>query len=161
MNFNFNITIPHGTPEDNPYIYTLELGKGVIYDFRLYATTGCNGEVYCYITDIFNNKIFPNNQDGVYQLWGGTIESKFPSCKYELTGDNMTMYFKGYSPNTTYDHVINVSIWVVSKEDLPYLLSANKHEFNSSLKGFLNGFINGFKNIPSSIKGLITGGNNG
>ena len=157
MNFNFNITIPHGTPEDNPYIYEMNLGKGVIYDFKLLSNIGCNGEVYCYITDVFNNKIFPNNQEGVYQLWGGIIESKFPSCKYELTGDNMTMYFKGYSPNAIYDHVINISIWVVSKEDLPYLLSANKQDFGNALKGF----INGFKNIPNNIKNILVGGNNG
>ena len=156
MNFNFNITVPHGTSIDNPFKYEMNLGKGVIYDLKLSSTAGCGGEVFCYITDIFNNSIFPNNQEGVYQLWGGTIESKFPSCKYELTGDNMTMYFKGYSPNAVYDHMINVSIWVVSNEDLPYLLSANKHEFSNSLKGF----INGFKNIPNSIKGLILGGTN-
>jgi len=121
MNFTFNITIPDHTPKENPIVEILKLDKGIVYDFEIISSPGCNGEVYCYITDLFDNKIFPRNPDGVYKLWGQIIKGRFPSCKFELTGTHMDLKFIGYSPNANYDHAITISIWIVKKEDISEL----------------------------------------
>lgn len=133
MNFSFNITIPAGTPQDDPYTYIMKLDRGIVYDFEIISSTGCNGEVYCYITDLFDNKIFPRNPDGVYKLWGQVIKGRYPSCKFKLTGTNMHLKFVGYSPDASYDHTITVSFWIVKDEDIPLLEKATSFEEISGL----------------------------
>jgi len=122
MNFNFNITVPAGTPADNPVRQVLRLDKGLVYTFEILCAPGVNGEVYCYIEDPWGNKVFPRNPDGVYKLWGSApIRGEYPACKYRLTGENMNLVFVGYSPNAQYDHVITVSFWIVRESDIPLL----------------------------------------
>ena len=140
MNFTFPINIPAGTPESNPLKYEMKLSAGIVYDFELIFSSACNGEVYCYITDIYGNKVFPRNPDGIYQLWSPPIRGRYPSCKYRLTGQDMNLIFVGYSPGASYDHIITVSWWIVSEDDIPILQQTAKEI--SGLKNFIEGIRN-------------------
>ena len=128
MNFTFNITVPAGTPEDNPIKYRMALARGILYEFQILSKPGTNGEVFCYIQDTFGRKIFPRNPDGVYKLWGQTIHGKYPACMYELKGMNMFLDFVGYSPNASYDHVITISFWIVPEDLIPCLKKSTQEE---------------------------------
>ncbi len=139
MNFTFNIEIPAHTPKENPLEYIMRLDKGIVYDFQIISSAGCNGEVFCYITDLFDNKIFPRNPDGVYQLWGQEIKGRYPSCKFKLTGTNMNLKFIGYSPNADYNHVVAVSFWIVKEDDIPLLEKVSSIQEMSGLISNIRG----------------------
>ena len=135
MNFTFNINVPANTLENSPVVQEMDLSEGVVYNFQVLSSTGTNGLVYCYVRDKYSNMVYPKNPNGVYKLWGTPIEGKYPACGFDLTGTNMKLYFVGYSPGSSYDHVITVSFWIIKKEDLPFLEKATKKE----ISGFLTG----------------------
>ena len=139
MNFTFNIKIPVDTKEETPLVQELELAEGIVYNFQILSASGTNGYVYCYITDIYGNMVYPKNPNGAYKLWGQTIEGKYPACSYMLAGSNMKLKFIGYSPGSSYDHTITVSFWIVKKEEIPFLEKASKKE----IAGFLSGIKEG------------------
>ena len=145
MNFVFNINIPANTPESDPVVQDLNLHAGIIYSFQLLSSPGVNGLVYCYLTDIFGNMVYPRNPfpEGVYKLRGYLIEGRYPACKYDLRGTKSTLRFVGYSPGTDYDHVITTSFWIVRGEDIPFLEKASKEE----ISGFLSGMKEEIKNV--------------
>ena len=134
MNFSFEVTVPAGTPENNPITVTWHLAEGLIYEFSLLSYVGTNGYVFCRIEDVFCRPVFPHNPNSYYRLYGQEIWARYPSCKYRLTGRNMDLIFKGWAPDAQYDHVITANFWIVKPEDIPVLYH-NKEE----LRGLLNG----------------------
>jgi len=118
MAFPFHVTIPAGTPEENPIRETLIVEPGIIYKIHIISSWGTNGEVFCKLEDIYGRQILPVKEGSYFRLWGQVIEAKYPAIQFEAKGDKTRIVFVGWSPGTQYDHVVDVTFWIASDVDV-------------------------------------------
>jgi len=111
--YNFTLTIPADTQKDDPVIVVMNLMKGVIASGILQFPAGCHGFVHVIIADS-KQQLYPANADETYH----GDDTNIPLIgKHALDKAPYKLLIKGWSPDTDYDHMIQVSLSVLSEEE--------------------------------------------
>jgi len=114
MIFNFDITVPAGTPQNDPIRKTLKLTYGIIHFLEILSSYGCAGKVFCAIYQ-GSHQVWPTNPDESFRLWGIPIQGRefYPIIEYPYT-----LEFRGWAPEATYNHVVVVRFWMLRPWEL-------------------------------------------
>ncbi len=114
MYYDFAVTIPAGTKENNPVEQTLKLTQGIIHRVEVSFPPGCHGLAFLRLLHEGSQK-WPTNPSEAFNADGYTvpIDDYFPldTAPYSLKAI-------GWSPDATYDHTITVRVGILSKETL-------------------------------------------
>jgi len=114
MIFNYNITIPANTPQNNPIRRVLKLTYGIIHFLEILSSYGCAGMVYCAIYE-GEHQVFPTNPDDYFRLTGVPIQGRE---FYPIVNFPFELEFRGWSPGTRYEHVVTVRLWMLRPWEL-------------------------------------------
>ena len=113
MRLSYDFTIPLATGEVTPHIETIRLDTGTITQTMLRFKAGCHNRVY---VALFAGlvQIVPAHE--TQALYGDDVIFTIP-MNYELTHKPYELTFKGWSPDTRYNHTI--SVWIDLLENDP------------------------------------------
>lgn len=112
MFYDFAITIPAGTSEDDPVEEELKLTHGVIHRVEVEFYPGPRRYVGLRIYHQ-EHQLYPTNPDGEFKTDGYTIA--FDDF-FELKTAPYALKARGYSPDADYSHVVTVRIGVVESK---------------------------------------------
>ncbi|RLC86240.1 MAG: hypothetical protein DRJ03_09350 [Chloroflexi bacterium] len=130
--YNFTITIPANTPRDDPQKVELELTRGIIAGGQIYFPAGCHGLAHVVICD-GNGQLYPSNADETFHGEDGAIPLV---GRYLLDSAPYKLYAKAWNLDDTYDHTVQLTINVLSPEEVNLSLGLN--ELIDLFKMFLN-----------------------
>ena len=114
MVFEYDFTIPAGTPASAPAKLELRLARGIIHQLNVSFPAGSRGMVYLTLNRALH-QVFPTNPDG--QLKGeffpiaGAVYEELEEPPYKLEAH-------GWSPGTTYNHTVTIRLWLLPREVL-------------------------------------------
>lgn len=122
MFYDFAITIPKGTKEDEPVEEELNLTHGIIHRVEVEFYPGPRRYVWV--------KIFHRE----HQLWPTNLDGAFRSDAYTIAFDEYeemfeppyTLLVRGYSPYADYPHVVVVRIGIMESKTGILLLNTLK-----------------------------------
>ena len=104
MLFDFDLVVPAGTSQINPAVTKARLAIGTLVQIRVTFPPGPATLVYCAIRhNLF--QIMPVNPEGSLNFDDALVTS---DMSYDLTDDPPELDLVGWSPDATFDHVINV-----------------------------------------------------
>ncbi len=112
--YNYTVTVPANTSKDNPQVTECKLTRGILAGGQIFFPHGCNGMVHVVICD-GSGQLYPANAEDTFHGNASTVElvgrHKLDSAPYKL-------YIKAWSPNTRHSHSIQVTLHVLSEEEL-------------------------------------------
>ena len=114
MIFEYDCTIPAGTPKNAPYKKKLKLTWGIIHKLEILSGWGCSGLVFCSIWQ-GEHQVWPTNPDYAFMLTGHLISGKE---WFELTEPPWELEFRGWAPNAKYDHTVIVRFYILKPHQL-------------------------------------------
>lgn len=115
--YNFTLTVPANTSKDTPQTVEMKLKRGAIASGLLQFPAGCHGLVYVVIVD-GKHQLYPANAGETYH--GDNIAIPIVG-KHVLDSAPYKLWIKGWSPNTSYDHTIQLAIAILEEgEASPY-----------------------------------------
>ena len=112
MFYDFAVTIPAGTTEDDPVEQVLKLTHGVIHRVEVEFPAGCRG--YAHLVLLHEeHQLYPTNPDEDFNAEGYTIpiDDYFP-----LTTEPYSLKAVGWAPDASYNHTITVRIGILPEE---------------------------------------------
>jgi hypothetical protein len=112
LDYQYDVTIPANTPASEPYTQSLKLTKGKLVRLILSFQTGCAYMVHVALF-IGNHQIMPVIEGQSYAFDGFVLVR---DTAFIIDNHPFDIIFKGWSPNTTYEHTIGV-IATVQVED--------------------------------------------
>ena len=123
MLFSYAVTVPAGTPPENPIETILEIKPGVIKRIEVKFPPGCAATVHI---QIFSGEfqLLPRNAGGSIR---GDNETVWDEPYYEVYDEPATLTVKAWSPTANHDHEILIRILVLKPEIVfPELLLINE-----------------------------------
>ena len=115
--YNFTLTVTANTSKDAPAEEEMKLMKGVIASALLQFPAGCHGLVHITIADS-KQQLYPANADETYH--GDDVNIPIIG-KHALDKPPYKLLLKGWSPNTSYDHTIQLALSILPEaEASPY-----------------------------------------
>lgn len=114
MIFEYDLTIPANTSVAVPAKGEMKVARGIIHKVEVTFPAGCNRAVLVTIRRALH-QVWPTNPDG--QLKANNYTISFPVW-YEIDQPPYEMQVYGWSPGTTYPHVITVRLGISSREVL-------------------------------------------
>jgi hypothetical protein len=127
MYYDFAITVPAGTAENDPVVETLKLTKGIIHRVEVQFPPGCKGYVYLVLMHE-GHQLFPENREGAFQTSGHTIPI---DEHYPLKSRPFNLKAVAWAPDASHDHTITVRIGI-----LPETVMSPLTELGVNLKRF-------------------------
>ncbi len=112
MFYDFAIVVPANTLASAPHVETLKLTHGVITSVRLDFKHGTDHLVHVALQRGLH-QVYPTNPDGDFNLDG--VYCSFDDF-YKLTAEPYELTVEGWSPGTTYPHVVDVQIGLIESE---------------------------------------------
>lgn len=114
MYFDYSLTVPAGTTAASPATQEVKLTHGIIHRVEIGFLSGPRGMVHIVIRDALH-QLWPTNPDGSFNSDKFTIAF---NEYYEFFREPFTLILVGWSPDTTYDHVIEVRFGILPSEVL-------------------------------------------
>jgi len=114
MIFEYDCTIPAGTPKESPYKKVLKLTWGIIHKLEIISSYACAGLVYCSIWQ-GEHQVWPTNPDYAFRLTGNPISGKE---FFELIEPPWELEFRGWSPSAEKPHTVIVRFWILRPHQL-------------------------------------------
>lgn len=114
MFYNFAITVLANTLESAPKEQEMKLTAGVIQEVNILFPPGLDGMVKLRIME-GGHQFLPTNPEGYFATDNEVIV--IPGQYYELK-EPYTLKAVAYSPDTTYNHTIDVRIDVIRPEEV-------------------------------------------
>lgn len=114
MIFEHDLTVPANTAESSRASTTLTLEKGIVHQLDVLFPFGCNGEVLVVIKR-GQHQVWPSNGQGQLKGDGFPITGK---VWLELEEEPFELTAEGWSPDTTYPHVVTIRLWMQRREIL-------------------------------------------
>jgi len=110
--YHANITVPAGTPKENPVTKTLIIEDEIVTKIAVTFPWGCNGLVYL---SIFygNYQLFPKPEGEALHDSGTRVVA---NVYWEVPERRTPLVIKAWAPKTRYDHTLMVDIEAVPKE---------------------------------------------
>lgn len=108
MIFEYDLTIPANTPLLTPARGTMKLSAGIIHKVEVTFPAGCNRAVLVTLRRALH-QVWPTNPSG--QLKANNYTISFPVF-YPLEDAPFEMQVYGWSPGTTYPHIITVRLGI-------------------------------------------------
>jgi hypothetical protein len=112
--YDFAITIPPGTAEEDPEELELKLTKGVIHKVIVEAHPGCHATAKIRIYH-HEHQLWPTNPDEAFAL--DSIPREFDE-HFILSEAPYTLKVRGYSPAATYEHEYRLGIGILTEEEV-------------------------------------------
>jgi hypothetical protein len=112
--YDFEITIPAGTPATAPEIVDMHLTKGVVNALHLDWPPGPRGEVNLIIRR-GGHQQWPTNPSGVFNADNAYINY---DENLELSDEPLTLQAVGWSPNADYDHTLHIQIGLIRPDEV-------------------------------------------
>lgn len=128
MYYDFAVTVPAGTAENDPVTENLKLTKGIIHRVEVDFPAGCRGYVSLVIMH-GGHQLFPENREGSFNAEGYTIPI---DEHYPLLSKPYSLKAVAWSPDASYDHTITVRIGILDERVMSPLV-----ELGGNLKKFL------------------------
>lgn len=113
MRYSYDFTIPKSTKENLKYEQEIVLDVGIIKQIMIRFKAGCHNRVYVIILDSLEQIAPAKSTQAIY---GDNITFSIP-MEYHLDEPPYRLIFKGWSPDTRYDHLISVWVDLESLED--------------------------------------------
>ena len=109
MFYDFELTVPAGTPAATPTEVKMQLTHGVVHTVRVDFPPGPRGEVYL---AIFQGGVqrYPFNRGGYFRADNTYINF---DDYLELTRAPYLLTAKGWAPTAAYDHTLHIEIGLV------------------------------------------------
>jgi len=114
MLFEYPLTVPADTPEAEPEPLECPLAAGTVTRVDVQFPAGCSGMVHVSIWRS-DHQVWPVNLDG--DIAGEDAIVSWPES-YDLDDDPFGFEVRGWSPGTTYDHVITFRFALLSLEEV-------------------------------------------
>lgn len=112
MLYDYAITVPAGTAEEDPVETEMHLTAGVIHRVEIEFRSGTDFRVACRIIR-GTHQLFPTNPEGEFRADGRTIAF---DDNLELSDEPFILKVLAYAPTAAYDHDIYVRIGVLPAE---------------------------------------------
>lgn len=109
MYYDYAITVPANTTEDDPVTQVIELTAGVIYRLEVHFPIGCFGLAHCQIRH-HETQHWPSNLDGSFATDGYAIVI---DELFDLNAEPYTLKAICWNDDDTYQHVITVRVGVL------------------------------------------------
>jgi hypothetical protein len=116
MLYDFELTVPAGTPETTPVSQDVTMEKGIISEIRVSFPPGPARTVYVRVKH-GTTQILPKNATGSLNYDNMTIISR---VVYELLTSPYTLTVQGWAPDATFDHKIRFQITEQSIDNRDY-----------------------------------------
>lgn len=113
MLFEYELTVPADTAEASPVTLEALLCAGTVTRVDVQFPAGCAGMVNVAIWR-HDHQVWPINLDGA--IAGEDAIISWP-VSYDLEDEPFAFTIKGWSPGTTYDHLITVRFALLSLEE--------------------------------------------
>jgi hypothetical protein len=112
VDFVYDLTIPANTSANAPEQLEVDVGAGIIHLVEIEEAPGCKGMVYAAIRQGLH-QVWPTNPGGAYRSDGRVY-----SCQehYPMAPGDPSLVIQGWSPGTTYEHVVQFRISVLPQE---------------------------------------------
>ncbi len=114
MDFVYDLTIPANTSASDPQELDVDVGVGIVHLVEIEIAPGCKGMVYAAIRQGLH-QVWPTNPGGAYRSDGRVYSARE---HYAIVAGAPSLVFQGWSPGTTYDHVVQFRISVLPEEVL-------------------------------------------
>ncbi len=108
MVFEYDLVIPADTKAADPVKLEMPLASGIIHKVECQFLFGCRGLVFVAIKRALH-QVFPANPDGAFKAEGYVIS--FP-CYYSLEESPYQLEAYGWSPGTTYQHIVTIRLGI-------------------------------------------------
>lgn len=114
MLYEYELTVPANTPASSPVRLDMPLARGIIHQVTIEYRAGARHEVFVVVRRALH-QVSPANADGyhksdffpiTYSTWEPLEEAPYKLEAY------------GWSPGTTYDHLVTIRIAVTPREVL-------------------------------------------
>lgn len=115
MFYSFDLLIPANTLEDDPEELIAELSYGIIHQVRIVFPRGLKSMVGVRVYR-FEHQIYPSRED--FDLRGDGMPVSFED-RYPLLESPFNLKLRGYSPGTTYPHIISFRFGVLLPSAFP------------------------------------------
>lgn len=106
MRYSFDFTIPAATAASAKYEDVIVLDVGVIKQILIRFKAGCHNRVFVAVFDSLEQIAPAKSTQAIY----GDYKTFAIPMNYPLNEPPYTLIFKGWSPDTRYNHLI--SIWI-------------------------------------------------
>ena len=110
--YHADITVPAGTPQNNPVTKTLIIEDEIVTKIAVTFPWGCNGLVYLSI-HYGKYQLFPKPEGEALHDSGTKV---IASVYWETPEGRTPLIIKAWAPETQYDHTLMVDIEAVPKE---------------------------------------------
>lgn len=129
--YNFTVLVPANTPREDPVQVEMDLTRGMIAGGLMMFPAGCHGMVHMVICDGVG-QLYPANGADTYH----GDDAMIPIVgKYKLDTAPYKLYLYAWSPDTDFNHSIQVAISVLSEEEVS--LAPVFRDFTKMLKRLL------------------------
>ena len=112
MDYVFDLTIPADTAKATPKEQEIDVGTGIIHLIEIEIPPGPKGLVYCAVRQGLH-QVWPSNSDGAYRSDGRVYSARE---HYPIGRDASFLVLQGWSPGTTYEHVVQFRISILPVE---------------------------------------------
>lgn len=112
MDLVIDLTIPADTAEATPAEEELPSIEGIVHLVEIEQALGCNGEVYAAIRQGVH-QVWPTNPEGAYRSDGRVYSTRE---HYEVKRGDPVFVCQGWSPGTTYQHVVQFRLSILPVE---------------------------------------------
>lgn len=111
MEYEFELTVPAATAKASPATVECQLTKGIIHRYDFGFLEGCNNLVSVAAFE-GGFQCFPINRDGAIR---GNAETVGKDTFYPLEARPFKLTVKGWAPNTTYEHTVQIRLDVLPR----------------------------------------------
>jgi len=117
-----SLTIPAGTPSDNPKETTIEIEEPILLYAAVKFPPGCHDMVSA---AIFYGKlqILPSKK-GEWIKGDNETVSDYPMIEFTTTPETLTL--KGYAPNTDYDHTLIFRFVALERKWVKWMIALSR-----------------------------------
>lgn len=102
MLFDYDLIIPAGTPQNQPYETLAKLTRGKLTEVRIMFPPGCATLAHVVIRHNLH-QLVPANPEGTVNFDAFVVTSKLG---YDLVDSPYEIRILGWSPSAIYDHII-------------------------------------------------------
>jgi len=112
VDFVYDLTIPADTKAVSPEEHEIPGFSGIVHLVEIEQAPGCNGMVYAAIRQGVH-QVWPTNSDGAYRSDGRVYSTRE---HYAVKKGDAPLVFQGWSPDTTYQHIVQFRLAVLPLE---------------------------------------------
>jgi len=112
VDFVYDLTIPADTSASDPTEEEIDVGVGIVHLVEIEIPPGCKGYVNAAIRQGLH-QVWPTNPAGAYRS-----DSRVYSARehYSIESGDPALVIQGWSPGTTYEHVVQFRISILPVE---------------------------------------------